>query len=199
MSNAIEQPVEAKPQTMIDKLDNHSFAKKHPELWKIIKWMLAGFIANVPELVVYMLLAALFTTIGVTYLPNFFLFNYLVEHSAEAAQYTVAAQVYAYMISTAIGYTIAFIVNRKATFHADSNIALSTVLYIIMVIFTIFMNGLIGPALSSLLGRLPFNNGVIEAISKFLSMLIPGLWTYPASRFLIHRKKKEVASEEEAA
>ena len=199
MSNAIEQPVQAKPQTWIDKLDDHAFAQKHPEWWKLIKWMLSGFIANVPELAVHMLLCTLFTAWSVTYLPNFFLFNFLAEHNAASAEYTLAAQVYAYMISTAVGYTIAFIVNRKATFHADSNIALSTFLYIIMVIFTIFMNGMIGPALSNLLGRLPFNKSAVEAISKFLSMMIPGIWSYPANRFLIHRKKKEPVAEEEAA
>ena len=199
MSNAIEQPIKEKPQTWIDKLDSHALAKKHPEIWKLIKWMMTGFVANVPELVVYMILGTLFTAWGLSALPDFFLFNFLAEHRAEASEYALAAQVYAYMISTAVGYTIAFIINRKTTFHADSNIALSTFLYVLLVIFTIFLNAMIGPALSTLLGRLPFNNGVIEAISKFVSMMIPGLWGYPANRFIIHRKSKEPAPEEVAA
>lgn len=49
-----------------------------------------------------------------------------------------------YMISTAIGYAIAFVMNRKISFKADSNVVLSVTLYIIMVICTIFANELIG-------------------------------------------------------
>ena len=199
MSNAIEKPVEAKPQTALDKLDNHAFAKKHPEIWKIVKWLIVGFISNVPELAVYMGLGTWFTNLGMAYLPNFFLFNFLVAHRPEDAIYSVAAQVYAYMISTAVGYTIAFILNRKATFHADQNIALSTFYYVLFVIFTIFMNSFIGPSISSLLGRLPLNSSLTEAASKFLGMMVPGLWGYPANRFLIHRKRKEPKPEEEAA
>ena len=49
-----------------------------------------------------------------------------------------------YMISTAIGYAIAFVMNRKISFKADSNVVLSVTLYIIMVLCTIFANELIG-------------------------------------------------------
>ena len=182
------------------KLDNHKFGREHPELWKIVKWMIAGFVSNVPEWAVYMLIGSLFTAWGIVRYPDIFLFRFVAEHRPPDAKFGIAAQMYAYMISTAVGYTIAFILNRKATFHADSNMALSTFLYVLMVLFTIFMNGMvIGPMISAFVGRLPISNTLAETISKFVSMMVPGIWGYPANRFLIHRKKKEPAAMEEAA
>ncbi|MDR0531698.1 MAG: hypothetical protein LBG83_06510 [Oscillospiraceae bacterium] len=176
----------------VPKLDSHAFARKHPELWKFVKWAMSGFIANVPELGTQLLCLWGLTALGVAYLPNFFIFNFLAEHGLQNANYTPAVLVYAYMISTAVGYAIAFVLNRKATFHADSNVALSTFLYVIMVVFTIFANGIIGPAITALVGRLPVGDGLVQILSKILCMAVPGLWTYPCSRFIIHRKKKEV-------
>ncbi|MCL2107413.1 MAG: hypothetical protein FWH26_10215 [Oscillospiraceae bacterium] len=166
---------------------------KHPELWKIVKWLIAGFIANVPELGVYMLCLRIFTSLGVTAVPNLFFFRFLAERGIQDPNYTTAALVYAYMISTAIGYAIAFVINRKATFHADQNVALSTFFYVLFVILTIFLNGLIGPVLSGLTSKLAFlPDTLVQIVSKFVGMLIPGLWAYPLNRFVIHRKKKPI-------
>ena len=205
MSNAIEKPAETKPQTALDKLDNHAFARNHPELWKIVKWMIVGFIANVPELAVHMLFCRLFTLWSVTYLPNFAVFQWLADRQDQNAGYHAAALVYAYLISTAVGYTIAFVLNRKATFHADANLALSTFLYMLMVILIIFVNGVTGPMISS--GTAQLNEttlhlpvGVCEAISKFVCMMAAGVWSYPITRFVVHRQRKpKIEQEGEAA
>lgn len=50
---------------------------------------------------------------------------------------TSKGYLYTYMISTTVGYTIAFILNRKITFKADANPAVSMALYAVMVLFTI--------------------------------------------------------------
>ena len=50
---------------------------------------------------------------------------------------TSKGYLYTYLISTTIGYAIAFILNRKITFKADVNPTLSMILYAIMVVFTI--------------------------------------------------------------
>ena len=171
-------------------LDN-KIGEKHPELWKIVKWMIVGFIANVPELGVYMLCLNRFQAAGVT---NLSIFGFMEKFVKAEEGYSIATVIYAYMISTAVGYTIAFILNRKATFHADANIALSTFLYIIMVCLIIFVNGVTGPFISDLVGKLPLSAGITEIISKFVSMMVAGVWSYPITRFVIHRKKKEPVS-----
>jgi hypothetical protein len=63
-----------------------------------------------------------------------------------------------------------------------------------MVLFTIMANGVLGPAISGLVSRLPLGDAAAQVVSKLLSMFLPGLWTYPIGRFIIHRKKKEPAA-----
>ena len=54
---------------------------------------------------------------------------------------------WAFIVSTSIGYAIAFVLNRKVTFKADANPTLSIILYILMVLFTICATTLIGNGL----------------------------------------------------
>jgi len=166
---------------------------KHPELWKILKSCIVGGISNLPELGVQMLCLGLFSARGV---ENLGVFAFMEKVIPPQKGYSAATVVYAFMISTAVGYTIAFILNRKATFHANSNVALSTFLYVLMVIFTIFANGLVvGPRVANLVARLNLSQGLTDIISKFLCMMIPFLWSYPLNRFVIHRKRKEVPAD----
>ncbi|MDR0531699.1 MAG: GtrA family protein [Oscillospiraceae bacterium] len=180
------------PVTWLEKIDRHTFAKKHPEWWKVCKWLISGVVSTAPELIAYYICLWALRALSVTYLPNFFFFNFLRDHVVSGS-YGPAVLVYSYMISTAIGYTAAFILNRKATFHADSNVALSTFFYVLMVLFTIFANSLLGPAITGFVERLHMGEGLTLFAGKMLCMFVPGLWTYPCSRFIIHRKKKEAA------
>jgi len=166
---------------------------KHPEIWKIIKWMIVGFIANVPELAVYMLCLDGFQKLGV---QNLSIFGFMEKIVPEKDGYFLATVIYAYMISTAVGYAVAFILNRKATFHADANLALSTFLYVLMVCGIIYFNGVSGPFISKLVGMLNMPVNLSEGISKFLSMMVAGVVSYPITRFVIHRKKKVQVSED---
>ena len=108
-------------------------------------------------------------------------------HSAISALNTVRP--------TFVGYAVAFVLNRKITFHADANPFVSTILYIIMVIFTIWAKGIIGPWLSSFTNSfLPV--ALAPTVATLLGMAVPMIWTYPCNRFIIHRKKKAPAVEE---
>jgi len=180
---------ETKKESAWLRFDNRMGAK-HPEIWKIAKWMVVGFIANFPELGAYMLCLEWFQKLGV---QNLSIFRFMEKIVPEKEGYFLATVIYAYMISTAIGYAVAFVLNRKATFHADANIVVSTILYVIMVCLIIYVNGVTGPIISSLVGHFPFSESVTEAISKFASMMVAGVWSYPIIRFVIHRKKKVVA------
>ena len=105
---------------------------------------------------------------------------------------TSKGYLYTYMVSTTVGYTIAFILNRKITFKADANPAVSMVLYAVMVLFTIFANGWIGSAMTTWAGENGLTGNLCDMVIKVIGMLIPMLWTYPCNRFLIHRKKKRL-------
>ena len=103
------------------------------------------------------------------------------------------------MISTTVGYLIAFILNRKITFKADANPTLSIILYFIMVVFTIFANGWIGSAMQTFAASHNLTGNFADLVLKLIGMAIPTLWTYPCNRFIIHRKKKSTIEAEKAA
>lgn len=161
---------------------NKNFTEKHRELWKFIKFTMAGTGSSIIELIVHMLLINfVFYAISDITIDNNTL-NFL------GIRY--AGYLYSFLISTTVGYSIAFIINRKVTFKADANPTLSIFLYIILVIFTIVANTWIGSALSILSVNNEWGN-IGDLIIKVLVMIIPTLWTYPTNRFIIHRKKTQ--------
>jgi putative flippase GtrA len=101
---------------------------------------------------------------------------------------------YSYIISTTIGYAIAFVLNRKITFKADVNPTKSALLYAVMVIFTIFATAWLGTQFSLLFNAHNLQK-LGDAVTKPLVATLATAWTYPCNRFIIHRKKKNVTTE----
>ena len=175
------------------RLDSNKFARNYPEAWKFIKSLFFGMITAGPGVVAYMALCPLLTRSGAT-LPDFWFFNVLAANMRESAEYTIPALVHAFIASTVIGQSLAFIPNRKLAFRADSNAALSTFLMILLALFTILANGIVGPAIATVVFKMDaLSDALLNFISKVISMAATVAWCYPANRFLIHRvrKKKE--------
>lgn len=172
---------------MADENKNNAFKRwteKHAEIWKFIKFMIAGGSSSVIELIVHMaLLNTVFEAMTAQEITNPTL-NMIGINSQ--------GYLYTYLISTTVGYAIAFILNRKVTFKADANPALSMALYFIMVVFTIFANGWIGSLMQTFAANHDLTGNLWDLIFKVIGMAIPTLWTYPCNRFIIHRKKKQV-------
>lgn len=173
---------------MSDKVKKEgSFTEKYKELWKFIKFTFAGASSSLVELGVHMLLLNVVFK-GLTKVP-------ITNPTLNMIGVTSKGYLFAFIISTTIGYAIAFIMNRKITFKADSNVALSTTLYVIMVVFTIFANGWIGSAMTTFAANKGLEGNLCDLIIKVIGMTIPTLWTYPLNRFVIHRHKKPEAGE----
>ena len=165
------------------------WTEKHAEIWKFIKFSMAGGGSSAVELGVHMLLVKiLFKDLTSVPITN----STLNMIGIESKGY-----LFAFMISTTIGYLLAFIINRKVTFKADSNPTVSIILYFIMVAFTILANGWIGSALTAFAESHNWTGGVFDLIIKLIGMAIPTLWTYPLNRFVIHRHKKVAVEEAE--
>ena len=163
----------------------NAFVEKHKEIWKFLKFIFTGASTSVLQLAVQLLLQyvifggerfntpiednAFFDFLGIGYL-NIFL---------------------AYFISYIVGYAAAFIMNRKLTFKADSNPLVSSILYTIMVICTILVCTWMGSFFGTLLENSQWNSKFAHSVLSLVLMQVPVLWTYPLSRFVIHRKKKE--------
>ena len=181
----------------IAKIDDSAFGQSHIELWKFIKSCIAGGMGAIPEMVLYMVLAPAFSKLNLTD-PSFFFFKLLAQSKDDTAGHALAAVVYATLISTAVGQIIGFILNRKVAFHANSNVALSIFLTLLLIVFTIAANTLVvGPGADALLSRLAFlPQWLIDMVTKILAMCASVAWVYPANRFIIHR---QVNKKEEAA
>ncbi len=173
-----------KAQTL--KAKGKNFVDKHGEVWKFIKWAIfTGVGASGIELIAHMLLLNyVFVSLQGVPVTNAVLLYIKVSD---------IGYMYSYLISATLGYSIAFVLNRKLTFKADSNPVVSAFFAILLMIFNIFACTWIGSVLSSI--TVSYQWGSIgDAVTKIISMLIPSLWIYPANRFIIHRKKKNLAA-----
>lgn len=161
-----------------------AFVEKHKEIWKFIKFAFTGVSTSVLEMAVYALLQyVVFRSLQGVPVTDSPLLEFLgIEYKG---------YMYSYLISATIGYAAAFVMNRKLTFKADANPVLSSILYIIMVVCTILFNTWFGAFLGTWITNHGLNNFWIDMLTKLIVMTIPTLWTYPLSRFVIHRKKKE--------
>ncbi|MDR2687154.1 MAG: hypothetical protein LBB75_05320 [Oscillospiraceae bacterium] len=176
---------------VIARLDDTAFARRHAEAWTFAKFAVVSSLSGLVELLSQLAALAVYRALNITSLPNFFFFRFIEDNTPPQAGYTLAMVVYAFITSTAVGYAVGFVMNRKTAFHSDANIALSAFLTFLLMLFTITANSFIGPAISGYLPKLGFlPQGLVPALSKMLSMTATLVWLYPANRFVIHRKKK---------
>jgi putative flippase GtrA len=167
------------------KIKGKSFTEKHGEIWKFIKWsFFTGVGASGIELVVHMLLLN-FVFVSLLNVP---VTNELLLY----IRITNAGYMYAFFISSTLGYSIAFILNRKLTFKADANAVLSVTFAFILIVFNIFASTWLGSVLSSVSIANQWGS-MGDAVIKVITMIIPSIWIYPANRFIIHRVKKKPA------
>ena len=183
------QPLQPTP-----RIDNHAFARRHKELWTFIKAFCLGVLVAGPELLIYMGLVSWLTSMQVTYLPDFFLFDLILRNIHDNAGHAPAVLVYAFILSTLAGQTATFVLTRKVAFRANCNAALATFLMLCLMLFTIIANGFVGPAIVALVARSNMTANGIQITSKILSMFVSTAWRYPIARFVIHR----VVNKEEA-
>ncbi|MEG0547136.1 MAG: hypothetical protein RR552_08170 [Oscillospiraceae bacterium] len=160
------------------------FIEKHSEIWKFIKFTFTGASTSVLELGVFAFLQyVVFKSLNAVPVADNGILNFLgIEYKG---------YLYSYAISAIIGYAAAYIMNRKLTFKADANPIFSTIIYAIMVAFTITFNTWFGSFLATIIINNNWNSVFMDLLTKFFVMTVPTIWTYPLNRFVIHRKKKD--------
>lgn len=159
------------------------FTKKYKELWKFIKFTFTGASTSILEMAVFAVLQYIvFKSLNDVPVTDNAVLSFLgIEYKG---------YMWSYFISAVIGYTASYIMNRKLTFKSDANIVLSTILYILMVVFTIAFNTWFGSFLGTWIKNNGYDNFFIVMLTKLLVMTVPTIWTYPLQRFVIHRRKK---------
>ncbi len=161
-----------------------AFVEKHSEIWKFIKFTFTGASTSILEMAVYAALQyGVFRSLQGVPVENSPVLEFLgIEYKG---------YLYSYLISAIIGYAAAFLMNRKLTFKADANPLVSSILYAIMVVCTITFNTWFGAFLGTIVTNNGWSNFWVDMLLKLVVMTLPTVWTYPLSRFVIHRKKKD--------
>lgn len=149
---------------------------------QFIKFALLGIISSAVELSLFVLL-------------NFVVFKSLkdTEFSWWILNYSKArgglGALYAIIISYAAGQTVNFFVQRKNTFKANNNPALSAVLFALMVIgvwlFQMYIGGILIGWLTPILGD-TWGTILAKSSTMTLSLAI----TFPLNKYVIMRRKK---------
>lgn len=160
-----------------------AFTKKYKETWKFIKFTFTGASTSILEMAVFAILQYIvFKSLNEVPVTDNAILAFLgIEYKG---------YMWSYFISAVIGYTASYIMNRKLTFKSDANILLSTILYILMVVFTIAFNTWFGSFLGTWIKNNGYDNFFIVMLTKLIVMTLPTVWTYPLQRFVIHRRKK---------
>lgn len=158
-------------------------SKKHPELWKFIKFNITVVLTSALDIATYLfLLYCVFKGLNSTELKENALLSLL------GIRYK--GYLYSYLISTTVGYVAAYIINRKITFRSDVSVAYSSVMYFILAVFNILVSSYIGGVFGSFIASNELSNPLVEIVSKFIIINIPTLWTYPLERYVIQIKRK---------
>lgn len=174
------------------------FTERHDEIWKFIKFSFAG----ISSFVVQYLFDLLFHYVIFAGLRGRVIDNAVFRFLEIDSQMDAA---FAYLIAAAIGYFVAYLMNRKVTFNSSSNLALSVFLYIVMVLVTIFVTAWLKAWLVNLAVTKGYVNAdgtitwLADTIIFIVTVTIPFVWTYPLQRFVINPPKKQAKAPEENA
>ncbi len=159
-----------------------TFAGKHAELWKFIKFNITVIITSALDICVYMvLLYYVFAPLNTQPLPESELLSFL------GIRYK--GYLFSYLISTTAGYVAAYIMNRKLTFHSDVNPVYSSVLYFMLALVNILVSSWLGSIAGTFMTKYSLSNPITEILSKFIIINIPTIWTYPLERYIIQIKR----------
>lgn len=153
-----------------------------PELWKFLKFNISVIVTSVLDVVTYLaLIYTVFKSQCNAPLPDSALLSLL------GIKYR--GYLYAYIISTSVGYIAAYIINRKITFRSNVNPLYSSVLYFILALVNILVSSWIGGIFGSVMVSRGINTPLMQIVSKFIIINIPTLWTYPLERYVIQIRK----------
>lgn len=177
-----------------------AFPEKYPKLWEFIKFVFTAFSTTILYYVIYYIGLAILEKPLQNVIVDSAVFEFLglSDMSANPPVHANLGLIITYFSASFLSYVASYIMNRKVTFKSNSNLAMSTILYTLMVVVTTMFTAWFGTFATSWLASKGITNGfVINFIVPTVAMLIPFVWTYPFQKFVIYRNKKP-AEETEA-
>ena len=160
--------------------ENKGFTQKHVGIWQFIKFSLVSSLAGITETVSFFVLSTLLGT-RLTEDFDFFVFHYTNEKQLNLGLFI------AFFASAILAEIVSFLINRKATFHANNNFWRSAVMYLLLVLAVISLKTWIVTVLTPWVAGWTGNQLLIEWIPKAISMLIAMAIIFPMNKFVIMR------------
>lgn len=172
-----------------------NFTKKHDEIWKFIKFSFAGVSSFVVQYLVDLLFHyVVFRSLQGQTIDNPVLRFLEIDSHMDAAL--------AYFVAATVGYIIAYLMNRKVTFNAKGHLTRSIIIYVIMVVATIFITAWLKGFLINVAERSGHVNPetgqvtfLIDTLIFIFTVTVPFLWTYPLQRFIINPPQKKAQTD----
>ncbi len=120
--------------------------------------------------------------------------------------YDTTAEFIGFLVGSIVGQVLTFILNRKKTFNCTNNVVVSGIMYTILAVFIIFMQTLLGGAITSACWRArPDASGFLAFLFNMAGQAVAGIaaliTSFLGNKYLVMRnwgeKKQSVKSHDE--
>ena len=169
-----------------------AFTEKHARLWELVKFMFTACSTTVLYYIIFWIGQAALTEP----LKDVQVNNAILRFLGYDANLGLAIS---YLSASFLSYVASYIMNRKVTFKSNSNIALSTILFALMVVVTTAFTSWFGTFVTewaTAKGGFWASGFMSSLVIPTVAMLIPFVWTFPFQKYVIYRNKP--VEEEEA-
>ena len=182
-------------QTLVDKI------KANENLRQMIVFTLFSFICGGSQMIITYLLSLMRLAGGTLAAP----FVGIPLTSFAIFGYDTTAEFIGFLVGSIVGQVLTFVLNRKKTFNCTNNIVISGIMYVILAVFIIFMQTLLGGAITSACWNAkPDADGFLALLFNLAGQAVAGISaliiSFLGNKFLVMRnwgEKKAKATEEE--
>lgn len=181
-------------QKLVDKINSNE------DVRQMVLFTLFSFICGASQLVITYLLSLLRFAGGVLEAK----FAGLPVGTITIFGYPTTAEFIGFLVGSIVGQVLTFVLNRKKTFKATNNIVVSVIMYVILALFIIFMQTLLGGAVTQALwAAKPDADEFLKLVFNLVGQLVAGIAaliiSFLGNKFLVMRDWGKKKREKQAA
>lgn len=202
-SQAQEKPAKKKAklpkglQKLVDKINANENVRQ------MVVFTLFSFICGGSQLILTLVLTQLKYAGGVLAEP----FKGIPVGSFSIFGYETTAEFIGFLVGSITGQVLTFVLNRKKTFNCTNNVVISGIMYTILAVFIIFMQTLLGGAITSACyGAMPEPSSFVGLLFNLAGQAVGGIAaliiSFLGNKFLVMRNwgsKKAIAETTDSA
>lgn len=183
-------------QKLVDKI------KSNEDVRQMVVFTLFSFICGGSQMIITYLLSLLRLAGGTLAAP----FVGIPVSSFAIFGYDTTAEFIGFLVGSVVGQVLTFVLNRKKTFNCTNNIVISGIMYVILAVFIIFMQTLLGGAITSACWNAkPDADGFLALLFNLAGQAVAGIAaliiSFLGNKFLVMRNwgEKKTKSAKETA